>query len=212
MLARIQDYLEAIYGVQFDERASEFVVPPELGRRLGATGRSNEELLLSEDGDDLGMALYFSPELFALIQGRPDESPEVLVDGFLSSFCSLIEGVSHFLYVVFAAGLGRRFSLLELEVQAEIDKFATLVLSRWSLGLDWARTVHAQLFDRVSYNPHLDPDERWRYVEANRLARGYCARLLRHVEAQRRDRFLSDLRYSYRLGAEAKIQHFAKAA
>ena len=47
----------------------------------------------------------------------------------------------------------------------------------------------------------------WWY--ANRLARNYCARLLPHVAERRLDKLLSALRYSYRLGAEAKLRHLA---
>ena len=64
----------------------------------------------------------------------------------------------------------------------------------------------------VSYRPGLAPEERARYVEANRLAALFTARLLAHVVARRLDRLLEALRYAYRLGAEAKLQHLARAA
>ena len=37
------------------------------------------------------------------------------------------------------------------------------------------------------------------------------ARLLAHVVSRRLDRLLEALRYAYRLGAEAKLQHLARA-
>lgn len=121
--------------------------------------------------------------------------------------------MSHFLYLARSAALGRRLSMLELEAQAEVDKFASLVLQHWpSLQGNGARELHTRLFRDVSYRPGLGPEERFRYVEANRLAALFTARLLAHVGARRLDRLLEALRYAYRLGAEAKMQHLARAA
>ena len=55
------------------------------------------------------------------------------------------------------------------------------------------------------------PEEHARYVEANRLGAVFTARLLAHVVARRLDRLLEALRYAYRLGAEAKLRHLARA-
>jgi hypothetical protein len=62
----------------------------------------------------------------------------------------------------------------------------------------------------VRYLDSLSGDERWRYVEANRLARRYCTRLLPAIRAGRLDALLSELRHAYRLGAEAKLAYFAR--
>ncbi len=119
--------------------------------------------------------------------------------------------MSHFLYLARSAALGRRLSMLELEVQAEVDKFASLVLHHWpSLHAASARALHARLFRDVSYRAGLAPEAHARYVEANRLATLFTARMLAHVMARRLDRLLEALRYAYRLGAEAKLQHLAR--
>jgi len=73
----------------------------------------------------------------------------------------------------------------------------------------WTHALMERLFDRVSFHAHLSFDERWRYQEANRLAKRFCERLLPHVKAGRLDRLLDKLRHAYRLGAEAKLQHLA---
>jgi hypothetical protein len=136
---------------------------------------------------------------------------ETLLDGALEAYCQLAEGVSHFLYVIRAAEQGRSVTLLELEAQAEIDKFALCILPGWRRGPTWADNLRRRLFEKVSFLPTLGKEERWRYQEANRLSGTYCRRLLRHVARDRMDRFLSDLRYSYRLGAGAKLRHLATA-
>ncbi len=85
------------------------------------------------------------------------------------------EGVSHFLYVATRARAGRPVPLLELEVQAEIDKFALLLLHLWRRGLRrMSGALRGRLFERVGYRAHLGAEARHRYREANRLGGGYA--------------------------------------
>ncbi len=209
MIGRVQAHLETIYDLETVLRAQEFLVTREAASALGYTGRSSEELLVRQDGEELELALYLAPEVLARLAPYDSAPPEHLVDGALEPYLHVAEGVSHFLYLVRAAEHDRRVSMLELEAQAEVDKFALCVLSGWRRGLDWARHLLQRLFHWVSFLPTLAAEERWRYEEANRLSRNYCARLLRHVARDRMDSFLSDLRYCYRLGAEAKLRHLA---
>ncbi len=171
---------------------------------------ADEELWLHEDEEGLEIGLYYSAALRAHLEARSLRDAGWLAPG-LDAYCRLAEGVSHFLYLARAAALGRHLSMLELEVQAEVDKFASLVLHRWpTLQAGPARELHARLFRDVSYRPGLAPEEQARYVEANRLGALFTARLLAHVVARRLDRLLEALRYAYRLGAEAKLQHLAR--
>lgn len=206
-LGDLQAHLEEIYGVRCDERAEHFLVDEARARLLGATGNSSEELLVVEHEDELEIGLYFSPSLLGALEAHA--TPAQLAADDLEAYCELLEGVSHFVYLVGSAHRERRVSLLELEAQAEIDKFASVVLQGWRQGARFAAEVVERLFDRVTFRATLSPEQRWRYREANRLSRNYCLRLLRHVATQRVDRLLSDLRYSYRLGAAAKLQHLA---
>lgn len=211
MIGRIQDHLEAIYAFRCQMRADQFLVGPEVAKALGATGRS-EELLLSESGGDLEIALYISPQVLERFAPYSTVPAPVFLESLLGSYCLVAEGVSHFLYVVQTAQQGRRVSLLELEAQAEVDKFATGVLYQWSEGIDWAKALYRKLFEDISFVEDLSAPEAWRYAEANRIAKAYCRRLLPHVMARRMDGLLSELRHSYRMGAEAKLQYFGQAA
>jgi hypothetical protein len=210
MIGRIQDHLQAIYGFTCEARAETFVVDREAAVQLGSTGRAEEELLVSAGEDELELALYLAPSLLDRL--KPYEAGPVghLLDGDLDGYCQLTEGVSHFLYVAHTATHGRALSLLELEAQAEVDKFAVCLLPRWGEGVKaWAEELLRRLFERVSYPSRLSAQERWRYEEANRLSRSFCTRLMGHVGERRLERLLSDLRYAYRLGAEAKLRHFS---
>ena len=183
LLDRIQKHLESIYGIRCELRARDFLLGEEEARALGGTGRAREELLVHEDEGELELGLYLHPE--------------VLEPKDLGAFCEAAEGVSHFVYMTRAADLERKVSLLELEAQAEVDKFALCVLSRWE-SKRAAGAMFERLFDEV------------RYREANRLARAYCARLLPMLAARSLEKLLSELRYSYRLGAKAKLDYLSK--
>ena len=212
MISQVQAHLEAIYGLECEERAERFLVGREMALALGGTARADEELLVLEGEEGLELALYLAPELLKRLRAYEGKSPESVLEGALDSYCELAEGVSHFLYLTHASALGRTVSLLELEVQAEVDKFATCVLLGWKASdRNRAEDLHHRLFDKVSYRSTLTPDERSRYVEANRLSRNYCRGLFRHISQRRLDRLLSDLRYSYRLGAAAKLHHLGRS-
>jgi len=209
VLALLQQHLEAIYGVRAPARAESFVLDAEAAARLGAGGR--EQLLLCEGDGVIELALYIEPAL--LERARRAAGPAELLAGDLDGYCQVAEGVSHFVYLTRAAAMGRQLSLLELEAQAEIDKFATCLLHRWGNEvLDWARELLRRLFGAVRYLAQLTPELCWRYREANRLAHNYCQRLLRLISAGDLERLLSELRYSYRLGAEAKLRYLAQGA
>jgi len=180
-------------------RAAGFLVDAEQAQALGADPASAEALLVQEVEGALEMGLYLAPHVVA-------ECPS----GALGPFCQLAEGVSHFVYLARSAELARPVSLLELEAQAEVDKFALLLLRAWGGGRGgWAAVLHRHLFDEMHLRPGLSPLERRRYGEANRLARAFCARLLPLCAARRLESLLQVLRYAYRLGAAAKLEHFA---
>lgn len=210
MVDALQEQLEMIYGIRCEHRAKDFLVDEEAAEQLGSTGRAREELLVSESEAGLEMALYLEP---ALLERLSANEPTYALNENLNDFCEVAEGVSHFLYMAHTAGQERQVSLLELEAQAEVDKFAMCTLLRWDLHVgSWAQTLSTRLFDEVSYRPQLSPAELHRYQEANRLAKRYCQRLVKMVRAGRRESLLAELRHGYRLGADAKLQYFGRAA
>ena len=198
LLERLQTHLETIYGIRCALRAKDFLLDQQQALLLGASGRSREELLVAGGGEGLELGLYLHPELLA-----PKD---------LGAFCEAAEGVSHFVYLTRSAELERRVSLLELEAQAEVDKFAICALGRWdSRRADAFEVTFEQIFDQVRYRDSLTGDELDRYREANRLARAFCARLLPILAARSLERLLAVLRYCYRLGSKAKLEHLGGA-
>jgi hypothetical protein len=206
----VQDQLEAIYDIRCP-RASAFLVPAEPSPGFPVAA-AEEELWLREEGDTLELGLYLAPRLRAEV-GHRSLRQRGWVEGSLDAYCRLAEGVSHFLYLVHSAGLGRRLSLLEMEAQGEVDKFASVALHLWpTLDDAAARALHRKLFITARLRPGLPAAERFRYAEANRLGANFAARLVTDCAARRLDRVLGALRHAYRLGAEAKLQHLGRAA
>jgi len=114
MIDRVQDHLEAIYGITCAARAEGFLVDREAAVLLGATGRADEELLVAEGDGELELALYLAPTLLRRLESYESSSLHCLLERELDGFCQVAEGVSHFVYVTHTAVHGRTVSLLEL--------------------------------------------------------------------------------------------------
>ena len=168
-----------------------------------------EQLLLRQDGDEVELGLFFAPDALANL-GRHDPT-DGLHAGNFDDFCLVVEGVSHYLYVVRCAGADRSVSALELELQAEVDKFACCTLL--DPRPDRVRTLTRQLYEFVAYHDDLDADERDRYRVANDNAQRFARSLaLRFVETGRVEGMLDELRAFYRLDLSGKRAHIARLA
>jgi hypothetical protein len=122
--------------------------------------------------------------------------------------------VSHFLYLAWNAGHDRGVTLLELELQAEIDKY---VASWWLLrAQDPARypaELHHLLFERSRVDLRLAGDRAQLYRAANHYAARFCRRLERQLStraARARSDTLAELRRFYRLTRERKVTHIQR--
>jgi hypothetical protein len=207
-LAFLQDELETIYGVEAP-RVHRFLVGGETARAAGCPPRAPEELLVLEEEDGVALGLYLDQQVMAAAAGVDphDRRPRLVARGALRALACAAEGVSHFVYLSTRAAAGRPVSLLELEVQAEIDKFALLVLHLWRRGLRrTSPALRRRLFERVRYHAHLGVEELARYREANRLGGGYARWLEgRFVGEADLDGLLRELRRLYRLGGGEKL-------
>jgi hypothetical protein len=203
VLDRMQEHLEAIYGTRCGLRVSDFLVGPQAAKALDG---ARESVFVREDGDALELKVFVSPESLRRLENVALPTAAAEHPG---RFFEALEGVSHFLYLCRSAELERKVSMLELEAQGEVDKFAAASLLHWQEGFSAARSLYTKLFDTVSFAPQWGEAERWRYEQANRLAKSYCAQLLKLIAARRLDALLAELRHTYRMGAEAKLSRLA---
>jgi len=212
MLQEIQRALEVIYGLSEGQRVEDFVVSRARLALAGAAVHASEELLVVPGADEVEVALYVDPDVLARLPELTSDTPRRFLGELLPAFATAAEGVSHFVFLTWQALHEQAVSLLELEAQAEVDKFAAGVLHLWKQGeRQGSGELRARLFDRVGYRAGLSADERDRYRFANHLARGYAAFLeARFVLAGRLEALLCELRRTYRLPAVQKFAWLAQ--
>jgi hypothetical protein len=209
-LAFLQRELEVIYGVEAP-RVHDFLVGLEAARAAGHAPAAPEELLVLDGEDGLSVGLYLDDAVMATAAATDPHHrrPRLISRAALSRLTCAAEGISHFVYLATRAAAGRPVSLLELEVQAEVDKFVVLLLHLWRRGLRrTSRALRGRLFERVRYHAHLGAEDLSRYREANRLGGGYARWLEgRFVEDADIDGLLRELRQTYRLCGREKIAY-----
>ena len=205
ILTRLQLGLEALYRVDTRLDVEAFVIDERQRQESGVARAAREQLLVSESGDELSMALFVDAKAIETLE-RHDPASGLHGENF-ADFCIALEGVSHFVYLALCAVGERRVSALELELQAEVDKFACCVL------LDpAAEGLRRRLFRDVRFAEDLEPHERERYRTANDEADRYAGALERQFVAEDRlSEMLADLRRFYRLGLSEKLAHISRA-
>ena len=206
MLTRLQGGLEALYRVETRLEIEAFVID-ELQRESAGVARApREQLLIKESGDELSMALFVNAATLANL--HDNDPADGLHPANFADFCLAVEGVSHFIYLALCAAAERRVSALELELQAEVDKFACCLLLQ-----PGAADLRQRLFHDVRFAEDLDPGERDRYRTANEEADRYAGTLERRfVAPDRMNDLLEELRRFYRLSLGDKLGHIARSA
>jgi hypothetical protein len=153
-----------------------------------------------EVGDDVEIAVSLPPA------GLAPPAGELSLD----ALCQVVEGVSHFVYLVARLREGRRMTQLELELQAEVDKFVIVgfaALAKPDRLAAW-RLVN-RLYEGVRFVHPAETEEGQRYRIANDLAARFCARFAGSPAplAHARERF----QRFHREGQEEKLR-LARAA
>lgn len=213
-LGSLQQRLEDIYQLDLCQRVDDFVVSdPQLVASLDALASARdgpERLFVCQSGDTLDVSLYISPDVMAALENAPATGP--LEAEYLAPLCIALEGVSHFLYLIWCAEHARDVTRMEMEMQAEVDKYVVLALLDLAAG--GARPsagIRRWLFDRARLDPNLDDAERTRYRDASRYAARYCQRLEQgYLYPGRRDALLRELRRFYRAGRLAKLRRIGR--
>jgi hypothetical protein len=219
LLTRLQDLISGIYDVSIAHDVYDFLVTDRGHLPAAArTGESDEELIVEqpaeEDGGEVGMSLYLDP---GLLKRLSLADPMVrLHDGNVADYWTALEGVSHFLYLAWNAGHDRPVSLLELEMQAEIDKYvASYWLMREQLPGRFPSELLSVLFERTRIDPRLARGREGMYRDASRYAEKFCRRLEQSLRGARGDsggEVLAELRRFYRLTNTRKLAHIERSA
>ena len=207
-LARVQRGLETLYRVDTGLAVDDFMIDEHTRDGYAPGRKAREQLLVCEAGGEMSLALFVDPGALANLATHDPSSR--LGDHNLGDFLLAVEGVSHFIYAICCARAERRVTQLELELQAEVDKYVTCLLTT---EMSHSETLRRRLFGDAAYEPDLDAEERDRYRAANDNAQRYAAWLeATYVAPGRIPEMLAELRRFYRQGLAAKLGTIARAA
>ncbi|HUI58736.1 MAG TPA: hypothetical protein VLX90_00855 [Steroidobacteraceae bacterium] len=218
LLKRLQDLIGGIYDVSVAHNVYDFLVTDRTSLPACAQGRgpTDEELIVAQPeegaGDEIAMALYLDPQVLARLD---DADPmESLHHGNVADYWTALEGVSHFLYLAWNAGHDKPVSLLELEMQAEVDKY---VASYWLLRRQFPQRFPAELlrllFQRTRIDPQLAAERAGLYRAASGYAERFCRRLecsLRRARGRSEADVLAELRRFYRFSNARKVAYIER--
>ena len=213
ILWHIQKQLASIYEVDIDYDIRHFTLTDSIVAQAICNDKSQspEQLFINQQEDCLDISLYLDQSLLEdLHQDNPFKH---LHKDNLRSYWIAVEGVSHFLYVAWRANYDRQVSQLELELQAEIDKYvcATNLLEQQTQNI-CKQTLWAELFKNYYLREHLNIEQIRRYQQANEYAGQYCRRINTLLTRKKDDEaYYKQLRRFYRLSQHAKMAHIADA-
>ncbi|HEY5961427.1 MAG TPA: hypothetical protein VIV60_32940 [Polyangiaceae bacterium] len=195
-MRRLQRQLEQFYGLERAPSVRDYT-------RLGAAN-TREQLLVKESQQGIYLAVVFPEDQIPAEPLQPNDN-----------WTQLIEAVSHYLFISERARIELPTTQLELELQAEIDKFVVLRPTLTRADRDASPSapgaqrdderslvdLHRWLYEDVRFLHACESEAGARYRLANRLAARYVNRLLRldPLGWQRR------LRAFYRVGQTEKI-------
>ncbi len=210
VIDRLQGIIERTYDLENSHRLTDFLVTcPEFARAYGfgsdGTG-GTEKVLVAEDAGQMDLAVYLDRDVVARL-GRQDPI-ESLHDGNLEAFWTAMEGVSHFVYLIWNATRRKQVTRLELELQAEVDKFVTTaLLVAAQQGGRVPAGLHAWLFDLWRLDDSMGVEDADRYTCANRYAGRYCRRLARDFLRLGGASLFPEIRRFYRFTQSRKMRH-----
>src|SRR5262249_24437186 len=207
-LSGFQFLLSELYSLDLAYEVDDFVTTDsELARALDAGGRElDEKLLIAENDGEADVSLYLDHGVLErLAHSHPLER---LDSENLEDFWTVLDGVSHFTYYAWNAQREKSVTMLEMELQAEVDKYVATTLLLLRQGQRPPRRLHHWLFDLPRLDERLEGDELDRYRRANRGAGKYCRRLAPAIASASPDEATrTELRRFYRLSQASKIEH-----
>lgn len=201
----LQRALMALYRIEVEHDVDDFVRCLDDGDPEAARG---EVVLVSQPANEgegegeAGVAVMLHPAVMASLAARGANDGGALPR--FRAWCMALEGVSHFTMLAWNARHDRPVSQLDLELQAEVDKFAVSVLTECTRRAPGdahtrSRRLREALFERVQFLDASETERGARYRLAHRLAWRYARSLeRRYVREGRLPRMVEELRDFYR--------------
>jgi hypothetical protein len=202
----VQRRLEAFYALDPEAPVTEYLIAPGEVAHLPGEG---SRMLVAQEGDEVSVGVVLDEAIGTHLE--KSDPRERLDSSNLGAFSTVTEEVSHFLYLLFRARSQRQVTQLELELQAEVDKYLTALffLSLQNEGAVSTRLRHL-LFGRYRLAEGLSAESAERYHEASRLANRYCGWLeARYLRSRRVRDLAGEARRFWRLGQREKLERIA---
>jgi hypothetical protein len=211
VLRALQGGLESMYRVETDLDVCDFLVGGDEREALQVERAPREQLLIRRDDEGLQLGLFVDERTLENLAMR---DPRRRLDAQnLQDFLLAIEGVSHFVYLVHRARQERPVSAVELELQAEVDKYLVALLVSWNQTGDPPPDLRERLFANIRFAGDLSREERERYELANSAADEYASSLEeRFVRTRAVDDMLGEVRRFYRKGLAEKLEYISQLA
>jgi len=218
MLTTIQQQFEKLYQLPQHRTIEDFLINQETlstlqagWRQVPAPAHCRGMLLLSPHHDELGVAVYLDDRVLNNLAVHDPRSG--LHANNLYDFCTMVEEVSHFLYVTWKAGNNRQMTRLEIELQAEVDKFIFCSFyGAHQHNPDCGMPLKEILFETFSLQHQLPQESQKRYLTASKLALHYCHFLeRRYMKKELLRHLLGEIRQFYRFGQAEKISHIHRS-
>jgi hypothetical protein len=212
-LAALQGALADIYDLPATPDVAEYLLTDRAHLARMSDRVSDEQLLVAEEGDTVSLALFIDAAVLQRLERRDPFA--ALTHENIADYLTAAEGVSHFVYVAWNAGHDKPVTLLELELQAEIDKY---VLGAWLLREQcgrFPRELHSVLFERARVDPAAAAGRIGLYRTASAYAARFCRKVASRLERSRSGAstsLLAELRRFYRLGNARKLAHIERFA
>lgn len=211
VLRQIQELIGGIYDVSIAHDVYDFLVTDRQRLPCAARAAASDEQLIVATGahDSVGVSLYLDPAVLERL--RRTDPIRALHAGNVADYWTALEGVSHFVYFAWNTAHDKSVSLLELELQAEIDKY---IASYWLLRQQFPERFPAELlrllFERTRIDPTLAAGREEIYRCASLYGQKFCRRIERALRTRRVDaeqQMMAELRRFYRLSDARKRAH-----
>lgn len=184
ILSGIQSEITEFYNISLDYSVADFLCTEEDVVAAAGQPERGEVLLIAEDARGTWVGLYVDPNALSSLGGPGDP----WTDGRFMAASLATEGVSHFVYVMYRESYQAGVSELELELQAEVDKYVRgvlgwaapqVLLRGFGVGLieRRSRTIRSQVFDDAQFLDDAGTESGDRYRMAHRQAARYAAKL-----------------------------------
>ncbi|MBF0493169.1 MAG: hypothetical protein HQM15_10370 [Deltaproteobacteria bacterium] len=209
ILKHIQNVLQNLYQLECEHSVENFLLDEEASQNYREKNpwirQSDEVLYVQQEEENLDIGIFLNPKL---LQQFSELNLEQTQAHQISALAPLMEGVSHFVYLLYKSGHEQQVTQLELELQAEIDKFILGNIVWKEKSSEW---LMQQLFEGTKWNQELSEKEKERYRQAHRFASKYCSKLRSFFRIEKSlEELCKEIRPFYRMDQSEKL-HYIQA-